>query len=150
MSLELPSGNEWTLDDRGPAWWIATHGPTSSELAVRTWRAARTVSTTDCLAEARLRGPRHFQEPAESLDSRALAAPEGFTGEVVLGVTDAGGHLEGRLQAVGRAAGRCFALGFVTVAEGPRAPALVGGRLAAIAEVVAPSVRILGPDDRVE
>lgn len=152
VELSLPDRDGWHVDDAATAWFSARHPVTRSELLLRTWRAARTVKRDECEAQARLWRPSIPPAPEESvIERRMVAAPEGWSTELVVGVGPAPtpGELQGFALAFGVTVGRCYALLYTTLDSGRGAEVTIARRLGVIADEVVPSVRFLSIDDRV-
>jgi hypothetical protein len=152
IELSVPERDLWHIDDSSSPWFLARHVATRSELALRTWRAARTVKRAECEQQARLWRPNIPQTPEESVvERRMVAAPEGWSTELVVGVAPAptAGELQGFALAFGVAVGRCYALLYTTTDRGRGAEITIARRLGVVADEVVPSVRVRSIDERV-
>jgi hypothetical protein len=152
IELSVPERDGWHLDDSSSPWFTARHPATRSELALRTWRAPRTVKREECEAQARLWRPSIPNAPEESvIERRMVAAPEGWSTELVVGVAPApvAGELQGFALAFGTAVGRCYALLYTTLDAGRGAEITIARRLGVVADEVVPSVRVRSIDERV-
>jgi hypothetical protein len=150
-SIALYDPERWRAT-KGGSFTVLEHATTRSTLTLRVWRAARLVRPAECENDARLARPTLPRpDPDMLVDSRALEAPAGFDGLLVVGVEPAPpGGARGHALAVGAAVGRCFLLAFDTVAEGADAALVVGDRLRMLVDRIAPSVRLREADERVQ
>jgi hypothetical protein len=98
VSLPLPDGKTWRIDDHGKNFLFATHEPSHSSITLRTWTDDELQSRQRCEVEARLEhifpdteletvADDHVEEPA-SYDTRLWIAIEphaaaGLTGHVI-------------------------------------------------------------------
>jgi hypothetical protein len=106
------------------------------------------VSPNECLDEARLRDPElPLLDEEEVIDRRALVAPDHFSGEVVLGVREAGPSVRGYVVATGAAVGRCYVAVFESTASGPGRERVIAARLRAVAQSL-DSVEVPSVEDR--
>ncbi|HEY3592228.1 MAG TPA: hypothetical protein VGL13_00080, partial [Polyangiaceae bacterium] len=53
LSLALPDGSGWKIDDHTSHWLKADHPPTRSTLRVRSWAENQVMTRKDCYARAR-------------------------------------------------------------------------------------------------
>src|SRR5262245_18729532 len=53
LSLGLPDGSGWKIDDHRSGWLRATHDPTRSALLVRSWSETENVTRKACYVRAR-------------------------------------------------------------------------------------------------
>jgi hypothetical protein len=135
ISLPLPDGHAWRIDDHKDRWLVATHPPTGSELIVRVWAEDGRANTKTCEEAARVWKKLPDREGAEVVSSVNVAAPSGFDTHADLLVrapTKTGAPISANILAFGGHLHRCFAFVFTTVASGPDAERTVGARLAAM------------------
>jgi len=149
LAVRLPQRDAWRTDDAQP-WFLARHPATESLLRLRTWLAPRLVRPEECEQQARLWLPAIPPTRAEAVVRRPLRAPEGFSGEVVVGVEPGHEGLEGHALAFGADVGRCYAAVFTTHASGSGSEDVLGRRLVLIVEGVLERVRRHTIEDRVE
>jgi hypothetical protein len=136
LTLPLPDGHAWRIDDHDGPWLSATHAPTESTLLVRSWTEDGRATRQRCEERARLW--RTLPDPARAVEvqARSIDAPAGFDTFVAVGVL-AGKPDEptsGFAVAFGGRGHRCFAWAYTTAARGPGAGALLGDRLGAMVE----------------
>ena len=150
-SIELADAARFRLESTRD-WTRLRHLPTHSLLELSLTRAERLVRPADCEARARLmRADLPAPEGEEVVDRQRLAAPAGFTSDLVVSVeTLPGGEsVQGHVLAFGAAIGRCFVLHYVTRTSGAAAPVEVAQRLQSVVTRVLPSLRFREPDERV-
>jgi hypothetical protein len=142
VSITLPDGAAWRIDDRRTPWLVAEHAPTGSRLRVRAFRDDEPQNWRKCEARARELDPslpsleRVVEERAEGLiagwDARAWAvtrpAPDGA--------------VEGHYLMVAANIRKCLVAHYATRASGPRAGAVLGARLGDVAERVLGGMRV--------
>lgn len=149
LRLSLPDHQDWLLDTSS-RWWVARHAPSTSELRVRFWPAARLATPADCEAQARLWKP-DLPRPSEAeiVEVLELPQPSGFRGPVTVGVRPASNQaVEGYVVSFGATIGGCLATFFVTRAQGPGRESAVARRLSLIAHDLLPKLRSLRVEDR--
>jgi hypothetical protein len=148
IELELPSKSSWQITD-GPTWLLLRHTQTSSELAVRTWRAERLVRRSDCEAQARLARVSIPMVRDEALiDRRASAVPLDFDTQLAVGVEPTVQGISGYAIAIGASVGRCYAAVFTTSVSGKGAEQEVAARLGIAVDRILNSVRLRSVDER--
>jgi hypothetical protein len=142
LTLPLPDGTSWRIDDRRGPWLVAAHPATESRLRVRVLREDGPRNWRTCEARAREVDPslppaeRVVEERGEGLlagwDARAWAltrpAPDGA--------------VEGHYLLVAARIRKCLVAHFATRARGPAAGAVLGARLGDVAERVLGAMRV--------
>lgn len=135
LSLPLPDGKTWRIDDHSDRWLEAVHPPTATRIRARTWIAPKPVSREHCEAQARSFAPDlPVIEGAAALDDRIshdLFAPD-FTSRVRVGIGEAdpvSGVLEGHVLVFGAAGRRCVAFALSTRVQGPKGAEELADRL---------------------
>ncbi len=145
LSLPLPDGSAWRIDDHRSPWLVARHEATRSTLRVRAWSEPEVVRHASCEARARGFAPDLPQpDTARVVDDRYLALDGDLAAHLVTAVAPAPGErdlLEGSVLLVAADVHRCLVLSYVTLAAGDGAPAVLGERLAVIAEATAKGLR---------
>jgi hypothetical protein len=148
IELKLPSRESWQIAD-GPTWLVLRHGQTSSELAMRTWRAERLVRRSDCEAQARLaRMSIPIVHDESLIDRRPFATPAEFDTLLSVGVEPTAQGLSGYAIAIGASVGRCYAAVFTTRVSGKGAEQEVAARLGIAVDRILNSVRLRSVDER--
>lgn len=142
LSLTLPDGTAWRIDDRRTSWLVAEHAPTESRLRLRVFRDDEPRNWQKCEARARELDPslppleRVVEERAEGLlsgwDARAWAMIRPGPGGVV----------EGHYLMVAANIRKCLVAHYATRASGPSAAAVLGARLGDVAERVLGGLRV--------
>jgi hypothetical protein len=154
LSLRLPDGPAWRIDDHRSPWLRATHEGTRSKIALRSWREDENVTRSACYARARgwdpslpdLDASRLLDDAVRPLDAKSARVVVGIAGAA--GPTDAAGEAPGGapvggfvLAIVGDVR-RCLLLAYETEASGPAAEGDVADRLAIVAERLLPTVKL--------
>ncbi len=137
VELPIPDAEHWSVDDHSDRWLVAQHAPSKSMLWVREWHEGSVVTHAQCEAEARLLRPDLLGRDESALvDRRVLGAPPDFDTEVGFSVRRAKSALGGVAVAIGANLRTCLVMAYATRADGPNAPAIIGQRLALVAERV--------------
>lgn len=135
LSVPLPEGETWRIDDRSSRWLDALHTPTETRLRARTWLEPRPVNRAHCEAEAR-----RFASDLPVVDEQGviedkvtddLFAPD-FSSRLIVGmgnVSPDSDKLEGYVMAYGASGRRCVAMVFTARSKGPKGSATLGERL---------------------
>ena len=148
IEFVLPDKPGWRIVE-GPSWLLAEHGSTSSELALRTWRADRLVRRGECEAQARLgRATIPIVHDEAVVDRRAFAVPADFDNELVVGVEPSARGLSGYALVIGASVGRCYAAVFTTSVSGKQAEPDLAARLGLVVDRILSHVRVLRVDER--
>jgi hypothetical protein len=148
IELTLPGKASWQLVD-GPTWLVLSHAPTSTELALRTWRAERLVKRSDCEAQARLARTSIPNVREEALvDRRRFATPADFDSELVVGVEPTPQGVSGYAIEFGASVGRCYAAVFTTHVRGAGAEQEIAARLGVVVDRILSGVRLRSVDER--
>jgi hypothetical protein len=147
LRFVLPDRAGWR-ETESKDWLVLEHRRAHSTLRLRLSRAPRLVSPDECWEEARLRDPKlPLVGDEEVVDRRALVAPDHFSGEVVVGVREAGPSVHGFVVAKGSAVGRCYVAVFESAASGPGRESVIAARLRAMARSL-DSVEVPSVEDR--
>jgi hypothetical protein len=148
IELPLPDKPGWQIAE-GPTWFVADHRPSSSQLALRTWRADRVVRRSECEAQARLVRPTiPIVKDEEVVERRALTAPADFDNELVVGVEPNALGLSGYALVIGAGVGRCYAAVFTTSVRGKDAEPELAARLGLVVDRVLSHIRARSVDER--
>lgn len=152
LEVPLPERIGWAVNDRVEPWLVAQHGPSHSDLRVRTWSAERLSTPEGCLARAQLWRPDLPVGTGERVEDRALVAPQGYRGrvEVTVRASASDEGVEGHVVAYGARTSRCYLLWYRTRAAGPRAIDVVGENLAVVSSGIVDRVREVAVEDVVE
>lgn len=132
LSLPLPDGQAWRIDDHSRPELVATHAPTRSRVLVAVLREDVLVGRTECEAIARERklipgGELHTLESAidvtqQNYDTRIWVAVEPGAGP--------GSPITGHVMAFGGFLRKCYVFDFSTQIEGVADEPVLSSRLA--------------------
>ncbi len=146
LSVELPDGAAWKIDDHRSGWLRATHGATRSALLLRSWSEDDNVTRKACYARAR-----QWEGGLPDLDAQPLI--EDRVGKllgdrdarIAVGVVVRGGAepvTGGFVVAVVGDLRRCVLLAFQTEASGSSAEDAVADRLALVSGRLLPAMKL--------
>ncbi len=132
LSLPLPDGHAWRIDDHSQPELVATHPPTRSRVMVAVLRADELVGRTQCETLA------HERRLVPSVDLQVLDQEIGITQESydtrTLVAVDPGvgpdQPLVGHVMAFGGFLRKCFVFDFSTEVDGAANEAALSSRLA--------------------
>ena len=148
LEFSLPGKVSWQISE-GPSWLVAEQRSSSSQLAVRTWRADRLVRRAECEAQARLARPTIPNVRDEAvIDRKPLSAPSDFDNELLVGVEPSALGLNGYVLVFGASSGRCYAAVFTTIVSGKDAEPELAARLGLVVDRILSKVRVLSVDER--
>jgi len=144
LSLRLPDGPAWRIDDHKSPWLRATHEGTRSKIALRSWREEENVTRGGCYARARAWDPslpdldasRLLDDGVRPLDAQSARVIVGLAGPV--DAPSIGGFV---LAIVGDVR-RCLLVAYETEAQGPAAEGQVADRLAIVADRLLPAIKL--------
>jgi hypothetical protein len=132
LTLPLPDGKAWRIDDHSRPELVATHAPTRSRVVVDVFRSAGLVGRRECEALARdykLVPPGELQTledtvgvTQETYDTRIWVAVEPGTGP--------GSPLVGHVMAFGGFLRKCYVFDYSTAVDGPSDESVLSSRLA--------------------
>jgi hypothetical protein len=137
LTVPLPDGRAWRIDDRSSSWLTAKHEASSSELAIRIWNEPDLMNRARCEERARLSRPLPDRARSDVLRRDPVAVPFDFDTIAEIGIVAppaAGAPIEGFVMAFGGRVRRCFAYLYLTRAVGPAAEQKLGVRLATMAD----------------
>jgi len=145
LSLGLPDGSSWKIDDHRSPWMRADHEATHSTILLRSWSEGENVTRKACYARAREWAPSLPDLESLSLiddGTRKLVGDK--DARVAVGVVPAapGASTGGFVVAVVGSVRRCIVLAFQTETSGPTAADEVAGSLALIADRLLPSLKL--------
>jgi hypothetical protein len=132
LSLSLPDGHAWRIDDHSLPELVATHAPTRSKLLVAVFHTDGLVGRTQCEALSRSRKI----VPAgdlRTLEDEAAFTQVTFDTRVWVAVEPGGGpdrSLVGYVMAFGGFLRKCFAFVFSTQVDGASQEPVLSARLA--------------------
>ena len=135
LSLPLPDGTAWRIDDHSSGWLDARHPNTGTRLRARTWIEPKPVNRDYCEAEARRFAPDLPQTDEsgtiDAYESNELFAPD-FSSKVVVGLGEVDPKdesIQGHVLVVGVAGRRCLVLSFTASVAGPKGTTVLAERL---------------------
>jgi hypothetical protein len=132
VTVPLPSGKAWRIDDHSTPNLVATHAPTRSRVLVAVLRADGLVGRKECEAlavEQKLVPAVVMQNVEDAVEVRQ----EVFDARVEVGVLPGSGPgdpVVGHVMAFGGFLRKCFVFDFVTEAQGAGKEDAVSQRLA--------------------
>jgi hypothetical protein len=132
LSLPLPDGRTWRIDDHSAPELVATHGPTRSRVTVAVFRADELVGRTECeeLARGRKLVPRG---DVRTLENEVTLTQQTFDTRVWVAVeagADPGQPLVGHVMAFGGFLRKCYVFDFATQVDAAADEAVLSSRLA--------------------
>lgn len=133
LSLPLPDGRAWRIDDHTQEALVATHAPTRSRVTVATFRAEELVGRSQCEALARERRLVARQEEGRPLEEETGLTQETFDTRTVLTVVPGATPdqpLVGHVTAFGGFLRKCFVFDFSTEVDGAAEEPILSARLA--------------------
>jgi hypothetical protein len=145
LSLRLPDGPAWRIDDHRSPWLRATHDGTRSKIALRSWREDENVTRGACYARARGWDPSLPDLDASRVLDDGVRAMGTESARVVVGLagTAAGApSIGGFVLAIVGDVRRCLLVAYQTEAQGPAAEGDVADRLAIVAERLLPTIKL--------
>lgn len=150
LSIALPDGAAWRIDDHRTRWLDARNAPTASRLRARAWREDHLVTRAACLATARGWEPMLPElDPEHLLDDRVDRMPgtdARIAVQAAIAPIEPGDPvLRGAVLAVAADVKRCLVVAYETEATGEARERLVGARLAVIADRTMKSLAFAAP-----
>lgn len=146
LSLGLPDGSSWKIDDHHSPWMRAGHEATRSRLVLRSWSEDQNVTRKACYARAREWEPALPDlEVLTLIDDGMRKLMGDKDARVAVGVVPPGapGAMTGGfVVAVVGSVRRCIVVAFQTQAGGPAAGDEVAGRLALVEGRLLPSLKL--------
>jgi hypothetical protein len=144
LSLDLPEGKAWRIDDHNTPWLLATHERTRSTLQVRSWNEDRPATKHRCYERAR-----QWKQGLPDIDTSHAVSDElrhldgGVEARMVSGidVPEGSPHIAGYAVAVGTLVRKCIVIIYQTEASRPSGPQALAERLAVMSETVMAKVK---------
>ena len=132
MSLPLPRGHEWRIDDHSSSALVATHAPTHSRVVVGVFRADVNVGRSACetMATERKLVP---AGPLQPLDDEVTVTQQTFDTRIEVALVpgdSANQPIVGHVLAFGGFLRKCFVFDFSTEVPGAAAESALSARLA--------------------
>ncbi len=149
LSLRLPDGPAWKIDDHRSPWLRATHEGTESKIVLRGWREDQNVTRGGCYARARgwdpslpdLETSRLLDDAVRPLDAQSARVVVGIAGVTDPATSDAV-SVGGFVVAIVGEVRRCLLVAYETEARGPAAEGQVADRLAIVADRLLPTIKL--------
>jgi hypothetical protein len=132
VSVPLPDGHAWHIDDHTRPELVATHAPTRSRVVVAVFRADELVGRSQCEALSRDRKLLPTGD-LRTLEDQVATIQQMFDTRVWVAVQPGGGpdqSLVGYVFAFGGFLRKCFALVFSTIVDGASDEPALSARLA--------------------
>jgi hypothetical protein len=144
LSLRLPDGKAWRIDDHRSPWLRATHDGTRSKIALRGWREEENVTRGGCYARARGWDPTLPDLDASRLLDDAVRPLDAQSARVIVGLVGAAEapSIAGFVLAIVGDVRRCLLVAYQTEAQGPAAEGDVADRLAIVADRLLPTIKL--------
>jgi hypothetical protein len=144
LSLGLPDGAAWKIDDHRSPWLRAGHESTHSTLLARSWSEEQNVTRKACYARAR-----EWEATLPDVDTGGLIddgvrkVPGGDDARVAVGIdARVSPGVGGFVVTIMGSIRRCMVVAFQTRAEGQGAEDEIASRLALIGERFVPSIKL--------
>jgi hypothetical protein len=145
LSLPLPDGPAWRIDDHTRPELVATHAPTGSRVLVAVFHTDEIVGRSQCelLAHKLKLVP---EAPLSTVEDEIAVTQSTFDTriEVALESSDDGGPLVGHVMAFGGFLRKCFVFDFATRVEAPGAGDAAAASTALSSRLALARARILG------
>ena len=144
LTIGLPEGTLWKIDDHPGEWLRATH-PAGALLRAKVWTTTHITTRDRCEEQVRAWLPDlPTPEGQEVIDDRELTdfPARGFKTRLLVGLAPAtvATPVSGLALAIGVSERKCVAMVFTTSASGPTAPIDLAARLAIGARILGGSV----------
>ena len=142
LSVPLPDGPRWKIDDHSARWLVAKHPDTGTLFRARVWLEPRPVSRATCEAIARNWAPDLPPITAQgTIDDHVIVdmPAVGFETRVIVGLHGANAaddSVAGHVLAFGVSGKKCVVMAFTTNVRGPKGSSVLGDRLEIGARIV--------------
>jgi hypothetical protein len=135
LSLPLPDGRAWRIDDHSQPSLIATHAPTRSRIVVSVFSASELVGRAQCeeLARSRKLVPEDEPRARRTVADEVAITQETFDTRVEVTLEPGSGparSLGGRVAAFGGFLRKCYAFVYSTEVDDAADEAVLSSRLA--------------------
>ncbi|MGH7272310.1 MAG: hypothetical protein ACREJ3_17925 [Polyangiaceae bacterium] len=155
LSLPLPDGREWRIDDHSQEALVATHAPSQSRVVIAVFHADELVGHAQCEELARQRdvplpegGHLDRSVPKHVLEDEVVPTQGVFDTHIVVAVEPGigpGPALSGTVVAVGGSMHKCYAFAYTTEIAGASDEAVLAARLAVARTRVLGGLRLTTP-----
>ena len=148
VTVPLPDGKEWKIDDHKSDELVATHAPTSSRLTLRAEFEEQLMNRARCEARARAVGvvPDNAEAAFTTVEDDAWIGPESYDSRVWVAV-EAGrpdGGVVGHVFLFGSFVKRCLLVHFSTEVPA-KEEELLASRLAVAEERIVKAIKLDAP-----
>jgi hypothetical protein len=143
LTVPLPDGKAWRIDDHSQPELHAVHDPTRSRLVIYTWNERELMNRARCEDRARDHGlvPGDPKRPLETVEDTSTVGPEAFDTRIWVAVRP-GGNAEapvlGHVFAFGAFIRRCLFVHFESEVPSAKDEEVLSSRLALV------KVRLVG------
>jgi hypothetical protein len=132
LSIPLPDGRAWTIDDHTTSLLVARHPPTRSTLSVGTFTEPQLVNRQKCEERAREQGLVTLRDP-RTLEDQAIIGPDAYDSRLWVAL-EAGASAErplmGHVLLFGAFVRKCLFAHYATEVASERDEPLLTSRLA--------------------
>lgn len=147
LSLALPDGKSWRIDDHSTPALVATHAPTQSKVVVAVLHADALVGRTECEALARASKIVALPVPDRdrTIDDDVTVTSQSFDTRVRVSIAespDGAGRLAGHVTAFGGFLRKCYVFDFSTAVDRATDEEALASRLALVRTRVLPALAI--------
>jgi len=144
LSVSLPDGRAWKIDDRSQPWLVAAHEPTSSKLVVLGTQEDELMNRHRCETRARELG---WVGPAlTTVEEQVTVGPEAYDSRVWVAIEAArGGGLSGHVYLFGAFLRKCLLVHLTTTVASAGEEAVLSDRLAVASARMIRGLRIDPP-----
>jgi hypothetical protein len=136
LSLPLPDGHLWKIDDHKNAALVALHLPTRSTLTLQSFTEPEVMNRQKCEARASAMGLLALRDP-RTVEDLAIAVPEGYDSRIWVALETgsssgsfSGAPLSGHVFLFGAFVHKCLFVHYATDVSSERDEALLTSRLA--------------------
>jgi hypothetical protein len=137
LTLPLPDGKAWRIDDHSRPELSATHEPTHSRVVVAVFPAGELVGRTQCEDQAHVRGlvpePESDARPFRTVEDEVAITQGDYDTRILVQVQPGAGPdrpLGGRVLAFGGFLRKCYVFVYTTEVERASDEAVLSSRLA--------------------
>jgi hypothetical protein len=131
VTIPLPEGRAWKIDDHRAPELVAKHPPTSSSLSLRSTQEEELMNRQRCEVRARALGwvP---EDPLTTVEDQVQTGPDAYDSRVwvAIQVARSGGALEGHVFLFGAFLRRCLLVHFATQVPSAQDEEVLASRLA--------------------
>jgi hypothetical protein len=136
LSLPLPDGHLWKIDDHKSAALVALHQPTRSTLTLQSFTEAEVMNRQKCEARAIAMGLFALRDP-HTVEDLAIALPDGYDSRIWVALETrsssgsfSGAPLSGHVFLFGAFVRKCLFVHYATEVSSEKDEALLTSRLA--------------------